>query len=74
MSHLIKCERITGANDATGLRRLDIEEIEPKVYRFNEAAGGMEWTPPETFNAMGWNGRTYWSLLEPSRFHVAKGR
>jgi hypothetical protein len=73
MTNLIKCERIIGANDATGLCRLDIEEIEPKVYRFNEAAGGMEWTPPETFKAMGWNGRTYWSLLEPTRFHVVKG-
>lgn len=70
---LIKCERITGANGAIGLRRLDIEEIEPKIYRFNEAAGGMEWTSPDAFNAMGWNARAYWSLLDPSRFHVVKG-
>jgi hypothetical protein len=71
MTDLIKCERIIGASGVTGLRRLDIEEIEPKVYRFNEAAGGMEWTPPEAFKAMGWNGRTYWSLLDPLRFHEA---
>ena len=74
MTHLIKCERVTGANGATGLRRLDIEEIEPKVYHYNEAADGMEWTTPEAFGATGWNGRTYWSLLDPLRFRVAKGR
>ena len=73
MTNLIKCERITNANGAIGLRRLDIDEIEPKVYRHNDIAGGMEWTAPEAFQTMGWNGRTYWSLLEPSRFHVVKG-
>lgn len=73
MANLIKCERIAGANGAIGLRRLDIEEIEPKVYQYNETAGGMEWTSPEAFQTMGWNGRAYWSLLDPSRFHVVKG-
>ena len=72
-SNLILCERITGANGADGLRRIDIQEIEPKVYRYNQVAGGMEWTSPDAFNTMGWNGRAYWSLLDPVRFHVVKG-
>ena len=72
-SNLILCERITGANGADGLRRIDIQEIEPKVYRHNEAAGGMEWTTPSDFAARAWNGRAYWSLLDPVRFHVVKG-
>ena len=70
---LIKCERVIGANGAEGFRRLDIEEIEPRVYHYNESAGGMEWTTPEAFQTMGWNGRCYWTLLDPVRFHVVKG-
>lgn len=72
-SNIIKCERIVGASGAVGLRRLDINEIEPRVYHYNEAAGGMEWTTPDAFDTMGWNGRAYWSLLDPVRFHVVKG-
>lgn len=71
-TNLIICERVTGANGAEGLRRLDIAEIEPKIYRHNEVAGGMEWTSPDAFETMGWNGRAYWSLLDPVRFHVVE--
>lgn len=71
-TNLIICERVTGADGAEGLRRLDIAEIEPKIYRHNEVAGGMEWTSPDTFETMGWNGRAYWSLLDPIRFHVVE--
>lgn len=72
-SPLIRCKEVRSANGDIGLVRMDIEEIEPKVYRYNQVAGGMEWTSPDAFNTMGWNGRAYWSLLDPVRFHVVKG-
>lgn len=66
----IKCKEVAAANGDVAMVRLDIEEIEPKAYRYNASAGGMENAPLASFLAMGWNARTYWSLLEPSRFYV----
>jgi hypothetical protein len=73
MTNLIKCKIHTAANGDTGLARLDhIPGLDEKIYRYNEAAGGMEYAMRPDFDARGWNARTYWTLFEPSRFHVAK--
>ena len=73
MSSLIKCKVHTSTNGDTGLVRLDhIPGLDEKVYRYNEAAGGMEYAARQDFDVRGWNARTYWTLLDPMRFHVAK--
>jgi hypothetical protein len=73
MSSLFKCTIHTASNGDTGLARLDhIPGLDEKIYRYNETAGGMEYASKQDFDAMGWSARTYWSLLDPSRFHVVK--
>jgi hypothetical protein len=73
MSTLLKCKVHTSTNGDIGLVRLDhIHGMDEKVYRYNEAAGGMEYAARHDFDVMGWNARTYWTLLDPMRFHVTK--
>jgi hypothetical protein len=74
MSTLIRCKEHTATNGDKGL--IDVVEpipgLDVRVFRYNEAAGGMEYAHKRDFDVMGWKARTYWSLLDPSRFHVAK--
>ena len=73
MTHLFKCTIYTAPNGDEGLERLDhIPGLDEKIYRYNEAAGGMEYASKQDFDAMGWSARTYWTLLDPARFHVTK--
>lgn len=70
---LFKCTVYTAANGDEGLARLDhIPGLDEKIYRFNATAGGMEYAIKRDFDAMGWAARTYWTLLDPSRFHIVK--
>lgn len=70
MTYAIPCANHTAPNGDSGLVRLD-GEIEPKVFRFVESTNGMEYAMRQDFDAMGWNARTYWSILDPKRFRIA---
>jgi hypothetical protein len=73
MSYLFKCERIAAYNGDTGLVRLDhIPGLDERVYRACPITGGMEYAMRDDFNAWGWKARTYYSLLDPGRFHVTR--
>jgi hypothetical protein len=73
MSDLFKCERIEAHNGDTGLVRLDhIPGLDEKVFRACPITGGMEYAMKDDFAARGWKARTYYSLLDPCRFHVTR--
>jgi len=73
MSDLFKCERIEAHNGDTGLVRLDhIPGLDEKVFRACPITGGMEYAMKDDFAARGWKARTYYSLLDPDRFHVTR--
>jgi hypothetical protein len=73
MRDLFKCERIEAHNGDTGLVRLDhIPGLDEKVFRACPITGGMEYAMKDDFAARGWKARTYYSLLDPCRFHVTR--